>query len=164
MKSLYIMRHAKSSWEYPDLCDEERPLLEKGVKRTHKIIHFLKSKNVTLDLIISSHAVRALETAKMIAGAMNYPEDRIDIRKRVYHGDTDELLKELFSLDDSIESVLIVGHNPGFTRFANYFLNDQIEWLPTSGVVRIDFRAASWNDIVDAAAEKIFLVYPKLLK
>lgn len=163
MKSLYIVRHAKSSWDYPELSDEERPLLSKGVRRTEKIINYLKEKNTTVDLIISSHAVRAYDTARLIAESINYHEKEIIVRSAIYHADTDTLLQEVFAVDNAIDSVMIVGHNPGFTRFANYFLEEQVDWLPTSGVVKIDFDVERWNDIIDSSRKTDFIVYPKML-
>ena len=79
MKTLYIVRHAKSSWDQAGLADHQRPLLEKGKKRTKRIIDYLLENNIKADLIISSHAVRALETARIIGYALNYPVDEIRI-------------------------------------------------------------------------------------
>jgi len=163
MKSLYIVRHAKSSWEYPELSDEERPLLEKGVKRTRKVIQYLIDHNIKLDLIITSHATRAYETAKLIGEALGYPSDKIDVRTELYHADTDDLLDQLFDVSDKVNTVMMVGHNPGFTRFAEYFDNNSPDWLPTSGVVGINFEAQKWNEILDAQQQTAFIVYPKML-
>ncbi len=163
MKSLFIVRHAKSSWEFSELSDEERPLLEKGRKRTKKIVKFLTGHDTHLDLILSSHAVRAYETARIIAHGLGYPDNKIELRNGIYHADTDELLDQLFGIDDQFKSVMIVGHNPGFTRFANYFLNGEIDWLPTSGVVRIDFDTDKWHEIMDAAYSTGFIVFPGML-
>jgi len=164
MKSLYIVRHAKSSWEFPELNDDERPLLPKGKKRTRKVISYLLEKQTRVDLIISSHAVRAYETAKLIAKAIDYPVDRIDVRSRLYHADTDDLLNQLFAVPDEIDSVMMVGHNPGFTRFASYFDSAAPDWLPTSGIVKINFNTSRWNEILAVEPEPAFIVYPKMLR
>lgn len=164
MKSLYIVRHAKSSWDDPELSDEERPLLEKGIKRTQKVIEYLRGHQVRIDLLISSHAVRAYETARIIADGIGYPVERIIQMPVIYHADEDELLGELLNLSDEVQSVMLVGHNPGFTRFASYMLGKELEWLPTSSVIRIDIDAACWKDIIDSPRTLNFMVYPRMLK
>lgn len=161
MKTLYIVRHAKSSWEYPELSDDERPLLSKGVKRTNKIAAFLSEKNIRIEAFITSHAVRAHETAKIITGALDYPEDRIIISKQLYPGSTDHIYTELFGLSDDIQSVMIFGHNPAFTSFANCFLKHKIDWLPTSGVVAIRFITEKWTEISTAKHSTEFVLVPK---
>lgn len=163
MKTLYIVRHAKSSWEFSELSDEERPLLEKGKKRTRKVVNYLLDKKIKPDVIISSHAVRALETAKIIAHAVGYPLEDIRISKQVYHASADRLYDQFFDLDNKLESLMIVGHNPGFTSFANHFLEKKIEWLPTSGVVSISFDTPFWENIPMAKRKTNFVLIPKEL-
>ena len=163
MKTLYIVRHAKSSWEYAGLADDQRPLLQKGVNKTLKIARYLQKNNISADLMISSHAVRALETARIIAEFIGYPEEKIIISPAVYHGGSDQLYSELFSLSDDIDSVMLFGHNPTFTSFANHFLDDKIEWLPTSAIVCINFETGQWTDIPNARHKTRFVVYPNEL-
>ena len=163
MKTLFIVRHAKSSWDHPGLADDERPLLPKGIKRTNKTAGYLQEKGITADLIISSHAIRALDTAKIIAEAIGYPEEKIFISRQVYHGGTNQLYDELFRLTDDIQSVMLFGHNPAFTSFANHFLKKKIEWLPTSGVVAISFNTDKWTEIPLAKYNKDFVIFPKNL-
>ena len=163
MKTLYIVRHAKSSWENPRLADHERPLLQKGIKRTLKIANHLKEKGICPDLMLSSHAVRAYDTARIIAGTVGYPEDAIMVSENLYHSSRDGILNEIYSLDDSIMSVMIFGHNPTFTSFANHFIDDKIDWLPTTGVVAVNFDTDQWNRISLARVSTDFVVYPKHL-
>ncbi len=164
MKTLYIVRHAKSSWDQAGLADHQRPLLEKGKKRTKLITDYLLENNIKADLIISSHAVRALETARMIGNALNYPVDEIQISTNIYHGDIDNLFDLFYDLSDDIESIMIVGHNPTITTFANYFLDEKIEWLSTSGVVCVEFNANKWDNVMDSEKEIKFMITPKLIK
>ena len=163
MKTLYIVRHAKSSWNFPELGDEERPLLEKGKKRTRKIIDFLQKKNVSVDLIISSHAIRAHETAKIIAHGIGYPVEDIRLSRQVYHASADSLFDQFFDLRDDISSLMLVGHNPTFTNFANIFLDRKIDWLPTSGIVSITFDTNIWVNLPLAKHNVNFIIYPKQL-
>ncbi len=163
MKTLYIVRHAKSSWKYPELSDEERPLLEKGKKRTRKIIDFLLEKEVSVDHMISSHAVRALETARIIAHALQYPEENIRVSRQIYHASAEQLYDQFFDLSDDINSLMIVGHNPTFTNFANQFLEEKIDWLPTSGVVSISFDTRLWVNLPIARRKTNFVAIPREL-
>ncbi|MFO8129976.1 MAG: histidine phosphatase family protein [Bacteroidales bacterium] len=163
MKTLYLVRHAKSSWKHPELLDEERPLLEKGKSRTWKVIDFLLSRKITVDLIKSSHAVRALETAKIIAHALKFPEENIIVEKQIYHADSYRLLDQFFDVSDSFESLMLVGHNPACTNLANYFLEKRIDWLPTSGVVSISFDTDKWAELINAGRKTNFVVFPKKL-
>lgn len=164
MKTLYIVRHAKSSWDYPDLSDHDRPLLEKGKKRTKKIIDYLLDKEVKLDFVISSSAVRALETANYISRALGYPSDEIKIDPQVYHADVSTLSDQFLDLSDRYDAIMIVGHNPVFTSFANLFIDPKIDWLPTSAVVSIEFDTNHWDKIFDADRKTRFIVTPKMLK
>lgn len=163
MKTLYIVRHAKSSWDHPNLQDHDRPLLKKGEKRTLKIAKFLKEKKIKPNLIISSTAVRAYETAVIIAEQLNYPVKDIVKESIFYHADKSILLDYLFGLDDSINSVMVFGHNPGFTNFANIFLNETIDNLPTSAVVCIKFVTQNWKKIMLVKRKTNFVIYPKML-
>lgn len=164
MKTLYIVRHAKSSWDNPGLADYERPVLEKGKKRTKYVIDYLIDHHITIDLIISSHATRARQTASVIGNALNYPDDEIQISKAIYHGDIDSLLDHFYDLSDDVNSLMMVGHNPTFTTFANYFLDKKIDWLPTSGIVCIEFDTDKWENVTDAQKKAKFVITPRLLK
>ncbi len=163
MKILYIVRHAKSSWEDSELMDDERPLLRKGEKRTKKVIAFLLEKGIQVDVIKSSHAVRAFETAKIIARALKYPVENIMIDRQIYHAGSGQLLEQFFDLSDSINSLMFVGHNPTVTNFANYFIKPQIDWLPTSGIISISFFTDFWGKITEVKNKTNFVIYPKML-
>ena len=163
MKTLYIIRHGKSSWEEAGQTDHDRILLPKGVKRTFKIASFLKSRNIQADLIISSSANRAYETSAIIAGVIDYPFDKIDKQTSFYDAEESTILDHLFGIDNTIDSVMIFGHNPSFTNLTNIFLGDIIDWMPTSAVVSITFETQKWEDIMLAKMEKNFLITPKML-
>ncbi|MCB2221100.1 MAG: histidine phosphatase family protein [Bacteroidetes bacterium] len=164
MKLLYIVRHAKSSWDHPGLEDYQRPLLEKGEKRTKYVVDYLLQNHTHVDLILSSHATRALETAKIIASAIAYPENRIMISKNIYHGDSESLFNHFYDLSDEVTSLMMVGHNPAFTYAANYFLDKPIDNLPTSGVVCIEFQTTQWQHFLEAPRKTKFVVSPRSLK
>jgi phosphohistidine phosphatase len=164
MKTLYVVRHAKSSWEFPALPDLDRPLLEKGKKRTKRVIDFLLKHHVRIDLIISSSALRARETADYLARGIGFDPESIKLDPSLYHADSELLFDQFLDLNDDITSLMLVGHNPTLTNFVNNWLNPPIDWLPTSGVVCFEFDALRWEDIRTATARVKFVAFPKLIK
>ncbi len=164
MKTLYLMRHAKSSWKHAELNDLERPLLEKGLKRTRLIIDFLKNNSVDIELIICSHATRSLETARIIAHAFGISNDNFRIEKAVYMADAESLTDQLYDLPTGVDNVMIVGHNPAITNLANNYLKEKIDYLPTSGVIAIAFSAGSWEEIPEAKFKVKFSAFPKQIE
>jgi len=163
MKTIFIVRHAKSSWNTIDLPDVQRPLLEKGKKRTGKVINYLHQQNIKIDLIISSHAVRAHETARILAHALNYPEENIKLESLIYYANGESILNQFYDLPEQFDSVMIVGHNPALTDFVNIFLNPPIENLPTSGIVSITFDTDKWEEVPVASRKTNFILFPKEL-
>ena len=166
MKTLYIMRHAKSSWENFHLDDHERDLLPVGIERTKKIARWLKEKKQIPELIICSSAVRARKTAKIIAKGLGFPLDKISVDPNFYHGDPDEILEKLYTLPNRLSRVMIVGHNMTFNDLANDFLDweHQIGNLPTSGIVCVKINTGKWEEIASAKSELDFMIFPKMLK
>jgi len=161
MKTIYIVRHAKSSWNTIEIPDEQRPLMEKGKKRTKKVIDYLHDNHIKVDYIISSHAVRAHETAKILAHALKYPIDNIKIDSQVYYANGDAILNQFYDLPDRFNSVMIVGHNPALTDFVNLFLKTPIENLPTSGIVSFSFETDHWDKVPVAGRKTNFILFPK---
>ena len=163
MKTVYIVRHAKSSWDFLNLEDHERPLLKLGIVRTRLICDYLKKKKVSVDLLISSHAVRANETAKIIAEALD-PEENIRIDQKLYEADAGDLFQMLMEMPEDADSVMMVGHNPTVTEFVNTYLRKPIEWMPTSAVACFVFKTKSWEMLPDARHKTKFFITPKMLK
>jgi phosphohistidine phosphatase len=164
MKTLYLCRHAKSSWDDPGQADEHRPITPQGIKKTQKVIKFLRSRKIIPGLIISSHAVRAYETALLIAEGTGYPEEKILTDRKIYDGYYDRILDLIYGAPNDIGSLMIVGHNPTITHLANLFLHPGIEAMPTSAIVAISFNTREWESLPGAEAVQDFIIYPKLLK
>ncbi|MCX6250612.1 MAG: histidine phosphatase family protein [Bacteroidetes bacterium] len=164
MKTLILMRHAKSSWEEPGIGDIKRPLIPAGIRKTQLIINYFTDKKITPDLMISSPAKRAHETAKLIAKGTGYPLDKIRLDRKIYEEYTDKILDIIYDTDDHLTQLMIIGHNPTITRLANLFLHPGIEMLPTSGVVCISFDTDKWDDIPVSHSKEEFVVFPKMLK
>lgn len=161
MKTLFIVRHAKSSWDYPGIPDYERPLLEAGKLKTIKMAGYLIEQGVIPDLIMSSNAIRARETAAIIAQGLSYPVEKIQILPVIYQGNEEDVINILLEIPNENESVIIVGHNPTLTSLANYFLQEPIDWMPTSGVVCIEFITDLWKNILKAEKRTKFVISPK---
>jgi phosphohistidine phosphatase len=163
MKTVYIVRHAKSSWKELDLPDEKRPLLEKGKKRTKRIIDYLLDNGIKVDYIVSSHAVRAYETARILAHALNYPVENIKVDPHVYLSDGERIFNQFYDLPNKYQSVMIVGHNPALTDFVNNFLDPRIDNLPTSGIVSISFDTSDWEKVPLAEYKVDFYIFPRVM-
>lgn len=164
MKTLFIVRHAKSSWEDPQLSDHDRPLLPIGTKKTKRIAKYLLERQIVPDLMLSSTARRAYETAKLVAENIGYPIDLIKTSTELYHAGSGDIFTELYAVDNTINSVMIFGHNPTFTYFVNQYLDPRIENLPTSGLVSVDFVCDKWEDINVSKFQVNFVVFPRMLK
>lgn len=131
--------------------------------RTEKLNRFLREQGVRPEIILCSPSVRTRETAGMIANAIGYPREKIQIEDPIYFGGPDEIWDLLFGLPDSLASAMIVGHNPNLTWMANAFLDQRIDNLPTTGLAAFRFHTAQWTKLSLAAKETLYLIHPKHL-
>jgi len=161
IKTLYIARHAKSSWDDSSLSDFERPLKKRGEKDAPMMGKILYSKDVQPDLIISSPAQRAISTAHILATEIKYPIENIVTNEAIYEASTSTLLDIIEQLDDTLKSVMLIGHNPSFTRLANYLTEQYFDNIPTCGVVAIAFDVLEWKMIEKNSGKVMFFEYPK---
>lgn len=163
MKYLYLVRHAKSSWDFPELPDFERPLNSRGKRNAPEMGIRLASRNLELDSIVSSPANRAITTAKAIADKLDFSPGDIVEDESVYHAAGPELVRTIREFSDTWREVMLVGHNPGFTDLAN-FLKEQdyrISNIPTCGVVAIEFTINKWVNVGKHGGRMLFFDYPK---
>ncbi|MCX6272101.1 MAG: histidine phosphatase family protein [Bacteroidetes bacterium] len=156
MKTLILIRHAKASLPQHGQRDVERKLAEEG----REIVQFLKNKMVNPDLILCSHAVRAHETATILAKGLGYPHHQIITEKKMYSSHEELLMEIITSTPDSVGTLMMIGHNPEITGLSNYFLNDEIESLPTTGVVSVSFITDYWNEIILSKKIENFILNP----
>ena len=161
MKTIYLVRHAKSSWNDPSLKDIDRPLRKRGVKDAGKMADFLLSERVHPDLIISSHATRALSTARIFARALHYHAGRIRIDERIYDDLEDSFGEILRQVNEKFEDLMIFGHDPSMTSLLNRLASKRYEKIPTSGVARIDFRVREWAAVTKGRGKLGYLRFPK---
>ncbi len=147
MKTLYVMRHAKSSWKEPDLQDHQRPLNRRGKRDLSLMGRHLQAMAVPPDLVVTSDARRALDTAIPIAGMLGVDPSAIRREAGLYHATDAWILALVKSLEADCRVVMIVGHNPGLNDFVNRFLDPPLRNLPTAGIVSLAFAIALWPEI-----------------
>ncbi len=161
MKQLHITRHGKSSWDYEDISDIDRPLNNRGINNSYMMAKRLLDKEMMPDLLISSPATRALSTAVIFMRVMNLPSGTLQINELIYMGYVDELIEIILSLDNKYSNVMLFGHNPSFTVLANRFLTESVDNIPTAGIVSMSFEINNWKDIQEAVPELEIFDYPK---
>lgn len=161
MKTLYIMRHAKSSWEFEELSDHDRPLNKRGRTDAPLMGQELAANNVSLQLILSSPAVRALTTATLVGRELGYDADEIVVDERIYGASADELLEVVQETPADVDTLMLVGHNEALSEFANMLSPKPMTSLPTAGVVALRFDCESWYDVKRENAELLFFETPK---
>ncbi|MDA3861185.1 MAG: histidine phosphatase family protein [Melioribacteraceae bacterium] len=161
MKHLYLIRHAKSSWEDQNLSDHDRPLSDRGRRDAPTIGDVLKSKKIKPDIVISSTARRAFKTSKIFSEILEYPIENIVLDSIIYEATTQNLLNIINKIDDKHEVALIFGHNPGFTVLANLLGDKYIDNMPTCAVVEIELNVNSWKDVESDDGKLISFEYPK---
>lgn len=159
MKKLYLIRHAKSSWKDISLDDFDRPLNKRGKLNAPMMGERLFQRGVNPDLILSSPAKRALKTAKIIAKHLQY-QNEIEFNEDIYEASEDTLHKIICNIDDGNDTVILIGHNPGFNCLAYEYV-DFDENIPTCGVVEINFNCKKWKEISVKNASFVSFDYPK---
>jgi phosphohistidine phosphatase len=144
VRRLLLARHAKSSRDDPALADRDRPLNDRGLRDAPRMGARLAKHGLRPDLIVSSPAVRALETARLLAKPLHYAADAIVVDERVYAATPDALLDVIRAFDDEAKCVLLVGHNPEMSALARRWSSD-IDELPTCAVADFRFEIKSWS-------------------
>lgn len=160
MKTLILVRHAKSSRDDPSLPDRERPLDERGLRDAPTMGKRLGKRGVRPDLLMSSPALRALTTAQLIADEIGYPRKRIVVDERLYTSSPDGLLAVVCALDNKLDCAMLFGHNPEFTEFAHRLSSEIID-MPTCAVAEFRFDAKAWGDVAGIDPAKVKLDAPR---
>ncbi len=161
MKTLYLIRHAKSDWSDESLSDYERPLNKRGSKNAPFMGSKLADQGIHPDLILSSPALRAKTTAIAFAKALSYPTDSIRYDHALYASDVETILSIIRDVPPSIDTLFIFGHNPEITECVNYLTNGNIENIPTCGAVAMRLREDDWRSIGKNSAELSGFDFPK---
>jgi len=161
MKSVLFIRHAKSSWDNPELTDQERPLNARGRRDAPFMASRLKKMDLEPHVIISSPAVRANTTAQIFAETIGYPKGEVITGTTIYEANINDIIKLLSELENSFESVFLFGHNPTMTNIANFFSEEFIQNVATCGMFMVHFDVQNWSEINRDNGRLVFYDYPK---
>jgi len=160
LKVLHVVRHAKSSWDFDGTADIDRTLKEKGIRNAYAVSRKMKLTSLVPEKLLTSPANRALHTAVIFARVFEYPLSKLEISQSLYESSAGSITDMIKALDDSIQSVMIFGHNPDFTELVNSFIKNPINNLPTSGAVTLEFNVARWRDISRGNIVKEVMNFP----
>jgi len=160
VKTLFLVRHAKSSRDDPSLPDRKRPLDDRGRQDAPAMGKRLGKRGVKSDLLASSPALRALTTAQLIADEIGYRRQDIVVDERLYASSPDDLLGVIGALDDKLDRVMLFGHNPAFADLAHRLSSEIID-MPTCAVAEFRFDTKAWVDVGKIAPAKVKLDVPK---
>jgi len=160
MKTLILVRHAKSSWSEPGLSDFDRPLNERGKKDAPEMAQRLKEK-IKVDHFVSSPAKRAKRTARFFAEEFGMDKDSIQLVEDLYMATQEGFLKTISAIDDQYDAVALFSHNPGISEFASSLTNVKVDDMPTCAMFALAAETVSWQNFEQAAKKFLFFDYPK---
>jgi phosphohistidine phosphatase len=159
MKTLLLLRHAKSSWKDPGLADFERPLNDRGRKAAEAMGKFISKQNIPIDLVISSPAVRARQTIELVLrSSRRSPALRFD--QRVYEASPSRLLEIVTEIEDNPKAVLLVGHNPGMEELLSSLVGEE-QHMPTASLAKISLGVKKWEKVLGSGGVLDFFVKAK---
>ena len=161
MKKLYIIRHAKAISIYKRVRDFDRPLEPAGEVEAEKMARYFSKHCATPELILTSSAKRAKQTGNIFAKILNYREDKILRDKNIYHGGVSALLDIFKNFDNSLSSVMLIGHNPTVHEIVNYLSSKPVDYFPTCCTVGIEFEILDWAKIKSNSGTIFFYETPK---
>ena len=163
MKTLLVMRHAKSDWGAESGSDHDRILSRRGIKAARKIGRFLRESEMVPDLVISSTAVRAVATAELAAEAGEWGCEIVG-NPNLYASDPERVLDVIHAVEDGVDRLLIAGHEPTWSTLVTLLIGGSRVRMPTSAVACVDLLGGDWIDLGFARCELRWLVTPKSLK
>ncbi|MCK5136134.1 MAG: histidine phosphatase family protein [Bacteroidales bacterium] len=160
-RRLFIIRHGKSSWEEEGLDDIDRPLAERGTRNADTMARRLSESGCIPELIYSSPANRALSTASIMSGIWGIDPAFLQIHDALYMAYVSEIEQVVSAAPNGVMNLAIFGHNPSFTLYANHFLDEPLDNLPTAGVVVVTLESDGWKGIGRPHVRQTFMDYPK---
>ena len=163
MKTIYLLRHAKSDWSDSTLSDHQRDLNERGRRVAPQMAIWMKKYVDHIDWWYASDATRTRTTTKLMVNTYIYPSAQISYHNALYLASAEEITAFIRSSDDSKHTILINGHNEGITDFANQVGNQTILNIPTCGLVRIDFNMVQWQSLGEITGNTVIQAFPKTL-
>jgi phosphohistidine phosphatase len=144
-RELVLIRHTKSSWSDFSIPDFDRPIKKDRIDDAKEMASELKSLELEPDLIICSPAKRTRQTVEYFCDKLKYDTDKVQFEKRIYESRAEDILQVIRETDAGVKTLVVVGHNPSLTDFANLFIEDKIDELPTTGVVWLEFKSEDWE-------------------
>ncbi|MBD3224527.1 MAG: histidine phosphatase family protein [Caldithrix sp.] len=161
MKTVYFMRHAKSSWKDGSLTDHERPLNKRGLKDAPLMGKLLKEKGMLPDGILVSSARRAQETCRLFTEMADYDPASVHTEEMIYENDYDILLQLIRQQPDAWQSLMIIGHNPSTQEAVNALSDQFFDKIPTAAIAAIQFMVRNWSEVGQNRGRLLFFEYPK---
>ena len=161
MKTLLLIRHAKSGWDDPSLSDFDRTLTERGKSDAKMMAKRVKEKSIEIDLFVSSPAKRAKKTAKIFMKEYEKKEKNLFFEPNLYEGTVNDFFKAIENLDDKEKQVAVFAHNPGITEFINSLECSPVYNMPTCAVFALKIKTKHWKEFREAEKEFLFFDYPK---
>lgn len=161
MKILTLIRHAKSAWSSAAVTDFDRPLNARGKKAAPLMGQRLAINGCQPDQLVSSAARRARQTAKRIAKELAYPKDQISYCDNIYAASLSSLIEVIHNLAAENDTVILFGHNPGFSELGRWLSQEAPEWLPTCAVLTLELPVKSWQKVTNNCAKIVAYDYPK---
>ena len=162
-RELILIRHTKSSWANLNQHDFDRPLKKDRVDDAINMAKHLKELELKPDLILCSPALRTKQTAEYFCDKLKYNYDKIVFDKRIYESSTEEYMSVIRETDSKIKSLMLIGHNPSITDFANQFLENKIDEVPTTGVVWLQFENDDWEIYRTTPCKPKYFLTPKTI-
>ena len=160
MKTLYLLRHAKSSWDDPGLKDFDRPLSGRGLKAAPRMGSYIRKEKIRPDLILSSPAFRAKQTTTLVCEAAGLTDVVIHFDERIYEASAQRLFEIVVGLKDNLDSAMMVGHNPGFEELLAA-LTGESKRMPTAALACIELNVKKWSDVSANSGKLKWLIKPK---
>lgn len=160
MRKIVLLRHAKSSWDDYGLRDHDRPLGPRGWRDMPEMTKRLKARAIFPDLILSSTALRAKQTAQLVIEGLQLSPKVLIMNESLYHASAEAILNQIRNQSNSVNVLFVVGHNPGFNDLIE-LLGGSIDNLPTSGQYGFTAECEFWKDLSSANAKTLFIDYPK---
>ena len=164
MKRLIIVRHAKSSWEYPELTDYDRPLNKRGLRNAPQMAKYLHDIIANPGVFYSSPAKRALETAKIFAREYKVSEEKIIESDHLYLPGMDDFSAFFDKVEDKIEAIILFSHNPGLINLVDRLTGESFDNIPTCGIAMVSLEVEKWSNAIDVGGVLDGYHYPKELE
>lgn len=161
MKTLILIRHAKSSWDDINQKDIDRPLNDRGKKDAPEMAKRLEEKGIKIDLFVTSPAKRAKKTAKIFAEEYKTDPDKISVIDDLYDPSVEDFMKTILALPDDKHVVAIFAHNPGITEFSNSLTNVKVDDMPTCAAFGVGIDISEWKAFKEGEKKFLFFDYPK---